>query len=87
MRQSDGRRRGNAAGKDSALLTLMNNLGCHNASAVELPEDWNGVVIQTVGRKEGFNPDRKWRNLAEVVIPAYGFLTLKRGHEKSSGPL
>ena len=81
--------------KDSSALTLMNSLGTPYSGAVELPDAWTACAIQTEEGKEVPVQTEKGRTWAEVQIPAYGFLTLKRGKEKApasgeveiSGPL
>ena len=68
--------------KDPAALTLQNNLGGTYSGAVELPDSWTGCSVQTEEGKCVPVQTEKGRTWAEVQIPEYGFLTLKRGNEK-----
>ena len=68
--------------KDSNSLTLMNVTGVPYSGAVELPDAWTGCNVQTEEGKCVQVQTESGRTRAEVQIPAYGFLTLKRGSDK-----
>ncbi len=73
--------------QDPASLTLMNVLGITYSSAVELPAAWAGYAIQTEAGQPVPAQNENGRTWAEVQIPAYGFLTLKRDNEKMAAAM
>lgn len=64
--------------KDPASITLLNSLGRPYLGAIALPEAWIGGVQTEAGEHLAAQVE-EGRTWADVEIPAYGFLTLKRG--------
>lgn len=67
--------------KSDNALTLFNPLGCEYAGPVELPEGWSGADVNGEGLDVQIE---KGIAVADVSIPAYGFITLERADAEAA---
>jgi alpha-mannosidase len=65
--------------KDAKSLTIANTLSSDYTRLIELPEDWSNHEVYCNGERLP-----KQNNLAEVIIPAQGILTLTKGEKCSA---
>jgi alpha-mannosidase len=66
--------------KDADSMTLLNPLGCDYCGPVELPEGWNGVSVN--GEVLACQVETGVV-IANVCIPSYSFITLKKAENKA----